>query len=236
MNDATRTLSLSRKLRNIVLHLSCGALLAGSLTGMGKVHHHPGHGHRHAKAVATAHASPVASSEAPAQSVTADSAPVTNPAPTATADTSELSAGMARVREWLADRYRVSATSLESVLASAEEEGRAKGIDPLLIVAVIAVESRFNPVAVSRGGAQGLMQVIPRYHRDKMEGQSGRTALFDPDLNVRVGTRILYEGISRFGSVHRALQFYNGSLGDPSQRYSRKVLAVKQQLVAAART
>ncbi len=69
----------------------------------------------------------------------------------------------------LAKRYRVSSDATRSLIATAYREGRRIGLDPLLIIAVIAVESRFNPIAESDMGAQGLMQVIPRFHKEHLE-------------------------------------------------------------------
>ena len=145
-----------------------------------------------------------------------------------------LSPEMARVRDWISDTYRVSGTALEPALMAAEDSAEEHGFDPLLIVAIMAVESSFNPRAVSNMGAQGLMQVIPRYHHDKIGKGQGKYALFDPELNVRVGTLVLQEGVQRYGSLQRALQYYNGSLKDPHARYTRKVMAVKKRLVAAS--
>ncbi|MBX3686863.1 MAG: transglycosylase SLT domain-containing protein [Rhodocyclaceae bacterium] len=152
-----------------------------------------------------------------------------------TSDEGDLSVEMARVRDWVASHYRVSSDGLEPALAAAEEAGRSRGFDPLLIVAIMAVESSFNPRAVSQVGAQGLMQVMPKYHQDKLGARRGKkNALFDPEFNVKVGTQVLHEGLSRYGSLPRALQYYNGSLGDRSLRYTRKVMALKKKLVAAA--
>ena len=145
-----------------------------------------------------------------------------------------LSPEMARVRDWISDTYRVSGPALEPALMAAEDSAEEHGFDPLLIVAIMAVESSFNPRAVSTMGAQGLMQVIPRYHEDKIGKRQGRYALFDPELNVRVGTLVLQEGVQRYGSLQRALQYYNGSLKDPHARYTRKVMAVKKRLVTAS--
>jgi len=146
----------------------------------------------------------------------------------------ELSDEMARVRDWIADTYRVSETTIEPALAAAEAHAEEFGFDPLLIVAIMAVESSFNPRAVSNMGAQGLMQVIPRYHKDKIGPNRGRNALFDPVVNVRVGTLVLHEGLQRYGSMQRALQYYNGALKDPKARYTRKVMAVKKRLMTIA--
>jgi len=120
------------------------------------------------------------------------------------------------------------------VLAAAEHNGRTLGIDPLLIVAMMAIESSFNPVAVSSMGAQGLMQVIPRYHQDKIGDARGKNPLFDPQLNVRVGTQVLAEGLRRFGSLQAALQYYGGARSDPNAAYANKVLAMKRRLISAA--
>ena len=147
----------------------------------------------------------------------------------------ELSAEMQRVRDWVARRYRVSDVILEPVLAQAEDSANQAGLDPLLIVAVMAIESGFNPFAESRQGAQGLMQVIPRYHKDKIGEDAREDALFDPLLNVRVGTQVLAEGMRRFGTMQGALQYYAGALKDPNAGYTKKVLALKQRIRTAAR-
>ncbi|MCK2097296.1 transglycosylase SLT domain-containing protein [Thauera aromatica] len=146
----------------------------------------------------------------------------------------DLSAEMARVRDWITDTYRVSETALVPALVAAETSAQELGFDPLLIVAIMAVESSFNHRAVSNMGAQGLMQVIPRYHQDKIGPQRGKNALFDPKVNVRVGTLVLHEGLQRYGSMQRALQYYNGALEDPNARYTRKVMALKKRLMTIA--
>lgn len=145
-----------------------------------------------------------------------------------------LSGEMARVRDYIARRYRVSSLALEPVLLAAEDSARSVGIDPLLVVAVIAVESSFNPFAESHVGAQGLMQVIPRFHMDKIGEDAGKDALFDPALNVRVGTLVIEEGLRRFGSLKAALQYYGGARDDASAAYYRRVMAVKERLKSVA--
>lgn len=146
-----------------------------------------------------------------------------------------LSEEMQRVRDWVARQYRVSSEALEPVLAEAENSAREAGLDPLLIVAMMAVESSFNPFAESNMGAQGLMQVIPRWHMDKIGEDAGEDALFDPLLNVQVGTQVLVEGLQRYGSLQAALQYYGGARNDPEARYSKRVLAMKARIASAAR-
>ncbi len=147
----------------------------------------------------------------------------------------KLSPDLQRVKIYIAKRYQVSAVALEPLLASAQQTGRNVGVDPLLLVAVMAIESRFNPFAESPMGAQGLMQIIPKWHPDKVDVKSDRAALFDPDTNIRVGAQVLKEYIQTTGSVERALQQYNGS-SDPATPYANKVMAVKAALAQAARS
>lgn len=165
-------------------------------------------------------------------------APATAPTPAMTQSVPSLvgplSPEMQKVRDFVSRRYRVSDRALEPVLAAAESSGRKHGVDPLLIVAVMAIESSFNPFAESNMGAQGLMQVIPRFHLDKIGHDADEDALFDPLLNVHVGTLVLREGLQRFGSLQRALQYYGGALRDPNASYANKVLAMKRRLVIIA--
>jgi soluble lytic murein transglycosylase-like protein len=97
------------------------------------------------------------------------------------------------------------------------------------------VESSFNPFAESQLGAQGLMQVMPRFHMDKIGSEAGADALFDPQLNIKVGTEILRDGLRRFGDLEAALQYYGGALDDPAAAYAQKVLSIKDRLAGAAR-
>ncbi len=150
------------------------------------------------------------------------------------AEEPKLSREMVRVKAYVARRYRVSQVALEPLLAEAENVGGQLGLDPLLLVAVIAIESSFNPFAESSVGAQGLMQVIPRFHMDKIGDDAGADALFDPQLNIRVGALVLKEGLARYGTLQNALQYYGGALNDPKAGYANKVLAMKARLKNAA--
>jgi len=144
-----------------------------------------------------------------------------------------LSPRMRGALDSVSRRYRVSAAPLVPVFAAAEAAGREHRIDPLLIVSVIAVESRFNPFSESVMGAQGLMQVVPRFHQDKLPDGADEQAIFDPVLNVRVGARILKDSIRRNGGVVPGLQQFAGAADDPEQRYATKVLAELARLEAA---
>ena len=132
--------------------------------------------------------------------------------------------------EVLAKRYRVAQDAVSGFVAAAYRAGGEAKVDPLLILAVMAVESRYNPVAESAMGAKGLMQVIPKFHGDKLLEHGGETALLDPQVNIQVGARILREYLSRFGETETALQMYAGAFDEPNSLYALKVLAERARL------
>ena len=131
---------------------------------------------------------------------------------------------------YLARRYRVATDATVDLVGEAYSVGRAVGLDPLLILAVISVESRFNPIAESDMGAKGLMQVIPKFHPEKFAEHGGEDAVLDPRTNMLVGAQILKEYIRRAGSLEAGLQMYNGAADDLSQGYAQKVIAERQRL------
>jgi soluble lytic murein transglycosylase-like protein len=130
----------------------------------------------------------------------------------------------------LAKKYRVAVNAPEPLVHEAFAAGQAVGVDPLLILAVISVESRFNPIAESEFGARGLMQVVPRFHLDKLAHHGGEDAVLDPRTNIRVGAKILKEYIQRAGSVESGLQMYAGAADDPNTAYAQRVMTEKSWL------
>ncbi|WP_265947554.1 transglycosylase SLT domain-containing protein [Dechloromonas sp. A34] len=135
--------------------------------------------------------------------------------------------------DYVSRRYRVSTDALQPIFATAEVVGRELHLDPLLIIAVIGVESGFNPFSQSVFGAQGLMQVVPRFHKDKLPEEADQAAFLDPVTNVQIGAKVLKESIRRFGGLEDGLQQFGGAMNDPDRRYSSKVLAEKQRLETA---
>lgn len=131
---------------------------------------------------------------------------------------------------YLSRRYRVASDAIEQLVSGAFDAGRKVGIDPLLILAVMAVESKFNPIAESGMGAKGLMQVIPRFHKDKLVEHGGPDSVLDPMTNILVGARILKEYTRRAGSVEAGLQLYSGGLSDTSGQYAQKVMGELSRL------
>jgi len=139
------------------------------------------------------------------------------------------------IANYLSRRYRIAPDATEQLVGAAYDVGQQVGLDPLLILAVVAIESRFNPIAESGMGAKGLMQVIPKYHQDKLIEHGGEEAVLDPMTNILLGARILKEYIRRMGSLEAGLQFYNGALSDPTSQYAQKVIAEQERLRQAVR-
>jgi hypothetical protein len=139
------------------------------------------------------------------------------------------------VVKYLARRYRVADEAARMLVAAAFDIGRQKQIDPLLILSVVAIESSLNPFAESAMGAQGLMQVMTRVHLERFEPHGGELAALDPIANMKVGSAILHELISRGGSVERGLQLYVGAGNLPDDGgYGAKVLGERARLQLAA--
>lgn len=146
-----------------------------------------------------------------------------------------LSPRLQRALDFVSRRYRVAPEALVPVFEAAQSIGRERRVDPLLIIAIIGIESRFNPFAESPFGAKGLMQVIPGYHLDKVPQGSGEQPFLDPATNIQVGVLVLEEAIRWRGSLIAGLQHYGGASDDPDSGYANKVLAEKQRIEQAVR-
>ncbi len=150
-------------------------------------------------------------------------------------DPSVLSREQASVARWIARRYKVAPEPISALVQEAWSIGQKAGLDPTLILAIMAVESSFNPFAQSAVGAQGLMQVMTRVHDDKYESFGGTRAAFDPISNLRVGVQVLKECIARAGSLQAGLRFYVGAaLHDGDGGYAGRVLMEQAHLRAVA--
>ena len=146
-------------------------------------------------------------------------------------DPSDLPKQQAAVAHWLSRKYRVAPEPLSALVAEAYQAGAKAKLDPTLILAVMAVESGFNPFAQSPVGAQGLMQVMTKIHGDKYSLFGGKLAAFDPVSNLRVGVKVLQECIARAGSLEAGLRAYVGaSNSDDDGGYAEKVMNEHQRL------
>jgi soluble lytic murein transglycosylase len=175
-------------------------------------------------------------------------------------DALETTAAVQEIRDWqeakrlgldraLEDRVALWGDDRRRVMAAIVRESRRHGLDPLMTAAVIEIESRFDPFAVSPAGAYGLMQLMPPTARELFTGR--KTALkaphlFNPVLNIELGTAYLASLVERFGGdLPRALIAYNAGpsvarslvRGSKSHRrlqaYPRAVLAAYRALLLA---
>jgi Transglycosylase SLT domain len=146
-------------------------------------------------------------------------------------DPKDLPKQQAALAYWLSKKYRVAPEPISALVAEAYDIGSKTKIEPTLILAVMAIESSFNPFAQSPVGAQGLMQVMTKIHTDKYEGFGGNLAAFDPVTNLRVGVKVLQECIQRAGSIEGGLRQYVGATSDMTEGgYAGKVLAEHARL------
>ena len=188
-------------------------------------------------AAVTAAAAPLLQERVPEAPPTATTVVAARPAKAVTltrARTSleELTPATETLAGVLARRYRIARESAREMVRAAYREGRRNDVDPLLILAVVAVESRFNPIAESEQGAVGLMQIIPRFHMDKVAA-SGAGSILLPHTNIAVGARILKESIRRGGTEVAGLQLYNGAADDETRAYANRVLSERRRLADA---
>ena len=150
-------------------------------------------------------------------------------------DPAGLSKEQAAVARWLSRRYKVAPEPLSRLVQEAWSVGQKARLDPTLILAIMAVESSFNPFAQSPVGAQGLMQVVTRVHDDKYDAFGGVHAAFDPVSNLRVGVQVLKECIQRAGSLEEGLRYYVGAaLHGQDGGYVAKVLFEQSHLQRVA--
>ena len=149
-------------------------------------------------------------------------------------DPADLPREQALIAEWLSRKYRVAKEPMSALVAEAFQVGNKLGVDPKLILSVMAMESRFNPFAASPVGAQGLMQVMTRVHSEKFEDFGGTMAAFDPITNLRVGAMVLQETIRRAGSVEGGLRLYVGAVSSDGRAYIDRVLSEHHRLQRVA--
>ncbi len=154
-------------------------------------------------------------------------------------DPKELNRQQSLVAHWISKRYRVAPEPISRLVKEAWYVGDRVKLDPTLILAIMAIESSFNPFAQSHVGAQGLMQVMTQVHDQKYEAFGGTFAAFDPVTNLRVGVQVLKECIARAGSLEAGLKFYVGA-GNLAEDggYAARVLTEQNHLrmVASGKT
>lgn len=141
----------------------------------------------------------------------------------------------ARLGKWLSRYYARSPDDVARYIRYAWESGARNGVDPLLIIAVMSIESSLNPNALSHKGARGLMQVLVRAHEEKFGPFGGPDKANHPRVSIEVGSRILARMIEITGSVDGALKHYVGARYFKTDGgYGAKVISMRERVWAAS--
>jgi soluble lytic murein transglycosylase-like protein len=148
------------------------------------------------------------------------------------AQSSELDANQLALVQAIRSKYRLAPEPLNALILEVYDLANRASLDPTLILAVIGVESNYNPFANSPTGAKGLMQVLPDIHAEEFAPFGGNMAIFDPKTNLRIGVKILKESILLSGSLQEGLRLYKAggdSLSSESD-YVGRVMAEQTRL------
>lgn len=129
------------------------------------------------------------------------------------------------IAEQIAKHYDVNLDIAQRMVKEAYIVGNKHGLKPELLLGIAAVESGFNPKARNKSGAIGLMQALPRAHRDKISAVKKRGgSMYNIRDNLEVGAQIYSELLDKYnGNTTLALQAYNGAVKDRKKVYSKKV-------------
>ena len=129
-------------------------------------------------------------------------------------------------------KYSLDRNKIEEYVSNTVLIAKEVNIDPVLLLAVISIESNFNPNTKSHAGAEGLMQVMTSVHRDKYAIFGGTSDAVKPEVNIRVGAYILKYLIATAGSLRNGLKFYVGAANaEDDGGYTDKVMAERNRLI-----
>lgn len=150
-----------------------------------------------------------------------------------TQDLKTLTPEQLRVTRWLSRKYRVGPEPLAAMVSEAWTLGEKTELPPTLILAIMAIESRFNPFTAGSQGAVGLMQIEVDAHTDTLAQHGGNFAAFDALTNLRIGVRHLQALVQQTPSLEDALALYGAASGQSNDsQYAERVLAEQEQLDA----
>jgi soluble lytic murein transglycosylase-like protein len=135
----------------------------------------------------------------------------------------DMAPGVKALSRDIARRFHLAEGAAVGITRAAFTAAQASGIDPTLVLAIAAVESKFKPGAVNPAtGAKGLMQIMPRWHQDKIHGIGGEPSLMLIAPNISVGAAIMAEYLdAEDGDIQDALGHYLGTAG--ADTYVRRV-------------
>ena len=137
------------------------------------------------------------------------------------------------VADFFEKKYSLDRTKIEEYVSKTILIAKEVNIDPVLLLAVISVESNFNPNTKSHAGAEGLMQVMTSVHREKYALYGGTQEAVKPEVNIRVGAYILKYLIATAGSLRNGLKYYVGAANaEDDGGYTDKVMAERNRLIS----
>lgn len=187
-----------------------------------------------ATAAAPIHAPTLKAMAAPAPAIAkaAIAAPPAAPKPKGEPAREPLTPQGQRAAQYIAKNYHIAREAAQLIVQEAFKAGKAHRVDPLLLLAIIGIESRYNPLSESEAGALGLTQAMPESHPEKVAAiakQQGH--ILNIGDNIELGAKVIGEYLRKFDNNSvLALQQYNGSLNDSSRFYSSKVLALRAKM------
>lgn len=136
------------------------------------------------------------------------------------------------VADFFEKKYSLDRSKIEEYVSNTVLIAKEVNIDPVLLLAVISIESNFNPNRKSHAGAEGLMQVMTSVHKEKYAHFGGTSDAVKPEVNIRVGAYILKYLIATSGSLRNGLKFYVGAANaEDDGGYGDKVMAERNRLI-----
>jgi soluble lytic murein transglycosylase-like protein len=151
------------------------------------------------------------------------------------AKSTDLDANQLALVQAIRSKYRIAAEPLNAIVLEVFDLAYRSSLEPTLILAVIGIESNFNPFANSPLGAKGLMQVVPDVHAEQFAPYGGTMAIFDPKTNLRIGVKILKQCIDLTGKLEEGLRLFKAGEDSLSLEadYIARVLAEQSRLKEA---